>query len=217
MLARETLDDASREIDELNNFLKKVEEGKFSEPVHPLLVNTLKASLFLLLYNAVEAITQRIREDISYAILDNSVRFDELSGRYQKELLKNVARQIDDTDQGLDKLRDVLAGSDVMADLRLPLPQGGNLGHEVLKRYAISLGISQTGANFHSSSSIDTLDELKKIRNQLAHGEVSFSALGRPRVASELRTFSDQIVTALQDLVSASERFIADERYRITP
>ncbi|MCI5151226.1 MAG: hypothetical protein D3916_17890 [Candidatus Electrothrix sp. MAN1_4] len=85
----------------------------------------------------------------------------------------------------------------------------GNLDAQKIRELSEKFGFSkpQDGRN---------LVTIKNKRNRLAHGEATFSEIGRDYTVGELTSFKDETFIFLDEVISKIENFISHKKYVVS-
>ena len=172
---------------ELDEYLKLIEflgvngqvvgESGDQFEVTPLLIKTIKGSVYLLLYSLVESTMREAVVAIHDKITSSSSTFDVLREELQ---LKILSRARGDSIS----LKDLLAGTEDNVSLKLhkaTLNQkdlfSGNVDRKEIKNVAETYGFSYQ-TNYSSTGHGVQLRTVKRHRDDLAHGNKTFSVVG---------------------------------------
>lgn len=189
------------------------------------LTHTLKANLVLLLYSAMEATLVQLLDEMHDAIKANCTSVDDLNAQLLRLVLKTVRK--DSTDRvfsstapltnslfefwikdwerssGKDKRVDGISGSvDSM------------VFYEQLAKFGV---VSQTENGRAPADLSDyALQKVKIRRNELAHGEKSFTDLGRDLAVEDLESDSTKVFENLGKIADAVDRYLLEQRYLVS-
>ncbi|MCI5130582.1 MAG: hypothetical protein D3904_03455 [Candidatus Electrothrix sp. EH2] len=201
------------EDDENTRLKYKKGETIVKERVSGLLQKILIANGFLLLYNLIEATVRNSILEIYYEIQDSNINFEMLSDRLKKIWIKQETDKLkegtfkQDTlrNQVLDIAESVLKKESIALS-RENLDFSGNLDAQKIRELSRKFGFSrpQDGRN---------LVTIKNKRNRLAHGEATFSEIGRDYTVGELTSFKDETLIFLDEVISKIEHFISHKKY----
>jgi hypothetical protein len=91
-------------------------------------------------------------------------------------------------------------------------PLSGNIDARKIREIAEQYGFS---AKTHKlTKGGEKLEIVKKLRNALAHGDISFSECGRDYTVAELKEIRKQVIWYLRNILKNIERYIEDKRFR---
>ena len=194
---------------------KKTHQKK---PVNDELLKIFKASSFLIMYNLVEStirlsvdqIYEHIKmESFSYKDLRNELRelwvrdqlFDLERGHANHSSYRNAAKKI--VEEALESLT---------AEFRSErLPISGNLDAASIRDLAAKFGFSSKVHNRAKGGS--KLQIVKDMRNNLAHGSLSFSECGREFDETQLKEIKREIIIYLRHMIKNVDRYIEKRVY----
>lgn len=197
----QNFNERSKEVSEYFIFLQSLEqgttkllieskEGSKTQKIDIKLVQTLKASAFLLLYNLIESTMRDAIEAIFEELKNQNVSFDKITPELKKVVLKNLKIQLNKTsiDEIYNKI--VYISLDIVKISKLEKQFSGNIDYEKIKTTAKEYG-------FSAKTKTDIKDYLFKVktnRNDLAHGHKSFAEVGKDKSIDELIKIKDKVV-----------------------
>lgn len=177
-------------------------------------LNTMKASAYLMLYNLIEATTDKVFGALHEGI--KQADFDELVPELQYYLLrsfKNMKQSVNEqTVPGpIAKTlhRSLLTNFKLFSgniDVRKIESAAGEHCLNIVQDDDVSDG-SRSRANY-------LLLTVKTIRNQVAHGEKSFNEVGRDTAIEELVETKEQVIGYLTRLLESAEAYLSQQHYR---
>jgi hypothetical protein len=195
----------------------------------------LKANLYILLYNITEAflkqsilnVLNRIDDQYTYAHLSEPMKILWLEKcvkwfKYQspevtssQKSRENYYAKFINELQG--KLLVFLTEEDktdkkVFAE-KFGIP--GNVDHNIFKQIAKEYGVSLNDGRLHNKAA--ELDNLRVKRNNLAHGNVSFSEFGQSLSILELVILSDNIFEYLNKTADMFDTYLVERKYLNNP
>lgn len=190
--------------------LSQKEVEKF---VSPEIDPTLKASVFLMLYNLVEGTASAAIAAILDAIECSGEALADFSRELQILALSNISR-VDSSDTWHAESVSNPNGGDIvrMAVVKRRKYFSGNLDLKELSKIFQRFGVSIEMSGFDSDVKY-AFETVRSKRNLLAHGEVSFSNVGRNMTISELRGFFEKIREALNHLVDEVTLYLSSRAY----
>jgi hypothetical protein len=218
-------------IDLLAALERQVREGPpqiGGAPITAQQQRILYSSVYLQLYNLVEATVTWCVEAVAAAASDNG-RWNpgDLSAELRREWIRFKARTHIDLnyDNRLHcavEFCDFLIGSFPVQKWAVELGNSGNWSdgeiERITERIGCSLTIStaaKTGVKRHVRDDMGTLVLIKTLRNKLGHGALSFEECGNGVTVDELKVIKDAAVTYLREVVAAFERYIATYQFLI--
>lgn len=185
------------------------------ESIDGELIKILKANGFILLYNLIEATITKSIEAIFTAIYDDGLTFQKLSDKIKKLWLNQKAIPLK---SGIDALshNKILTILDDVAKsiidnqiLKLKtecIRISGNIDAQEIRNIAKKIGFEQA-----KDGSI--LEEIKKKRNNLAHGEFTFGEIGKNVSVNDMIKYKDCAYSHLKDVINNIDSFIQNKRF----
>jgi hypothetical protein len=181
----------------------------------------LYSGVFLQLYNLVEATVVRCLDGVTDAALKQKAWAPgDLTLELRREWVRVMARTHVDMNYE-NRLQSALSLCDHLVQA-LPVQGfvvekggGGNWDDEAIERIVNRLGFAlQVRPDVYSAVKRKFRDDLgclqlvKKFRNQLAHGSISFEQCGENVTVGELRDMTGRTVSYLSDVVTAFRSYI---------
>lgn len=168
------------------------------------LMNTMKSSALLMIYNIVESTMTNLIQDIFDHLQSQNVTFDSLTDN-MKELVLGYAKKSSpkamvariNTPLGL-----------VAACFDRTTAFSGNLDSKVIRETLKNIGVRA-----QSTYSEESLLTVKTERNHLAHGNKSFSACGRDYTVNQLLDFQKKTCLVLDKVILDITRFLNTRAY----
>ena len=191
------------------------------------LTHTLKANLVLLLYSAMEATLIQLLDEMHDAIGNNCSSADVLNADLLRVVLKTVKKDKSSTvlssaaplheslftywisdwqnrTSGKDKRVDGISGS-----------VDSLVFYEQLRKFGV---VASTPNNRPPAHLTDrALQKVRVNRNELAHGEKSFTDLGRELSVQSLETDSDAVFDTLRKTAAEVDAYLEEQRYLARP
>lgn len=195
--AQSEFDRRCLEVDEYVTHLEALEK---LTGMSVTLMNTMKSSALLMIYNIVESTMTNLMQDIFDKLHAESVSFDSLNGVMKTLVLGYTRRR--NPKALVEKMLQLQADLSVACFDRTDI-FSGNLDARKIKETLRELGI----ASRHTYTEAALLT-VKTERNDLAHGIKSFSDCGRTYSATQLREMHDKTVTLLRKVISDFENFL---------
>ncbi|GAB3514234.1 MAE_28990/MAE_18760 family HEPN-like nuclease [Emticicia fontis] len=226
--------DNKSEIEQYFNFLKAIENGGVNLHnasisvfrIDTELINILKATTFLLLYNLIESTVRNILWDIHQIIKsDTTVLYSNLQHDLKKVLIgRKVSADFRTTDDTItNQVFSIIETTFNSYSELHPVKKedikidGGNLNMDKLrdafKKYGINSGLQE-----RSTQQKEAFKDTKTNRNLLAHGDKTFNNCGKDFSFIELEEKKNFIFDFLENKVFVvAEDFINQDRYKVTP
>ncbi len=210
------------EIENLLNFEISIEnesitlEGSFN---NMQLITSLKASLMIMLYNAVESTITKCLTKIHERINISHLKYSDLTDSLKKLYLTYYSRAIKKSNpenevnfefQLINLIKDL---DDINLSFEMITKSynlySGNLDSKeimtVLRRYGLELELKES-----------SLQTIKKDRNILAHGEKSFEEIGRELSYQQIQDIKDKTFTYLETFIQEIENYINNNKYKVS-
>jgi hypothetical protein len=203
--------------DDENTRLKyRKDDGIIEEKISDQLQKILIANGFLLLYNLIEATVRSSIAEIYFEVRDKGITFGELSEKLKKiwieqttdSLKEGIFKQDTLNKQVLDIAEAVLKKETVTL-LKEKMDFSGNLDAQKIRELAKKFG-------FETPRDGRSLATIKDKRNRLAHGEYTFSEIGRDFTVKDLDKFKNETFEFLSDAIDKIKDFIINRRYTVT-
>jgi len=188
----------------------------------------LYSSVFLQLYNLVEATVVRCLDGITEAAISGG---EWLPGDLRTELRREWVRIMARTHTEMNYETRLEYALELCGHLVDALPVrgfkvekggGGNWDDAAIEAIAARLGFQlQVSPTTKSNIKRPFKDDLgplrlvKKLRNSLAHGSISFAECGENQTASELRDLTERTGAYLREVVASFEAYINAHEYLI--
>jgi hypothetical protein len=194
--------------------------GDAGNPLSPLQTQILRAGVFVQLYNLVEATMTRCLDALASASWNGAWRAADLNPHFRKEWIKVVvaANKELNADNRLKyavALADLLVKAAPLQEFKLEKGGGGNWTdtniEDMLERVGLRLRLSppvRAAAKRKFRDDLGPLALVVKLRNDLAHGTISFAECGENETVAGLREISSNTTVYLRSVVRAVERFI---------
>lgn len=208
------------EADGLINLVRAAEEEEGVD-FNVINIPVLKASVILVLYNAVESTIKSVLVKIHEEINSRGVAYDDLSKEIKNLVLvyfyKHKAKR-SDVHNALDVIHhtvDLIRGRGVFSlpyDSMIESYQlfSGNLDAKKIRKIMDKYGIEIT--ENHGKK----LQIIKNGRNSLAHGNKSFEDYGRNIVVGNMVLFLEDVKNFLNEVIEKSSEFLCNEKYKIS-
>jgi hypothetical protein len=185
----------------------------------------LHASVFLHLYNLVESTVTWCIELVESAVSSHESRtIGHLSERLRTEWVKTVARTSEDLTHGHRLDAALLLCNQVLnlmpPELKIARKVGGNWDDEKIfglaSRIGFNLNISpavQRRVRRPIRNDLGPMKIVKKMRNELAHGSISFSECGADHSVTDLREIANDCLSYLREFIGCVESYVSNHEY----
>jgi MAE_28990/MAE_18760-like HEPN len=172
------------------------------------LLKTLKANLFLLLYNLVEATVKNAIEAIFERLSRESVSFDICRSELKQVVLRNLkGHSVDQIHVSMTSI----AIDVVTKTFRKEQLFSGNVDAREIRETAKKYGFN------HPTVNGSELLTVKSNRNDLAHGDKTFSAVGADYDVPRLKKIAMQVFKYLGEFIKNIESYLTSKSYLATP
>lgn len=237
-LPSEGLEERLREVGSYLEFLRSIEQATMSgppqlqgseEPITAEQQRILYSSVFLQLYSTVEATITRCLDFVTVATFDRrKPKPGELNERLRRVWIQELARtHIDLTPAH--RLDSALALCDHLVE-QLPVDSfritkgAGNWDdteiETITKRLGCTLAVPREAfkaAKRPFRNDKNALGLIKSLRNQLAHGEISFAQCSEGVTVEELERLTELTSDYLKGVAASFEVYVASEGYMHDP
>jgi MAE_28990/MAE_18760-like HEPN len=219
VLNLDDFDERAQDVSDYLYFLRDLEQGEILlskdgaiSRIDSELDKSLKATGFLLLYNLVESTMRNAIQSIFDEISNQDVSFDQLRREIKKIILQNVKNNVqefgvnDFVEQIGRIFRDIIQSGFNRDDLF-----SGNVDAREIKIIAKKYGFSTT-TDQDTRDGIDLLS-IKKNRNDLAHGVMSFKEVGQNTSAENLVEISERVIKYLRQILENIDEYLVNQQY----
>jgi hypothetical protein len=174
-----------------------------------------RATAFLMLYNCVEhgvrEVVVRLRTDIR----DSGAGLHELRDFWQSEIIKDhflePLQQGTNHEAHLRLVRDFLPGRVVWPSRIDLLPFAGNIDHKRLFSFVKSIDHRLVVPK--AALGGNDLELIRRTRNELAHGDESFSNVGANYTTEDIIAIHDRVRTFMRAFIKAIEAYRSARAY----
>jgi len=168
----------------------------------------LKANGFLLLYNLIEATIRKSIDAVLNSIHSSSISFKVLSDKLQTIWLKQETKGLslaNNQDKIMLMIKTIL-DNEFLSFKRDCIDISGNIDAQKIRDI-----LKQIGGNEISDGR--ELKIIKDKRNNLAHGEFTFSEIGRDVLVSELIEYKNKTKDYLSNVLAEINDYIESQKY----
>lgn len=216
-LFQDTCDEVETFFNFLNETIEKSPTLNFAGKTREFdsnVINTMKASAYMMLYNLIEATTDKVfralHEDIKQA------DFDDLLPELKYYLLrsfKNMKKDI--TEQTITAPSPIAKTLHQVALDNLKL-FSGNIDvrkiKDTAKKYGLTIQQNHTPEEDESRSA-HLLKEVKNTRNAIGHGDKSFNEVGKGTSIEELMETKERVINYLNNLLASARIYLDQQQY----
>jgi hypothetical protein len=232
---REAFEERSEEVRTYMDFLAQIDVASQSgsprlsdsaTTISPDQQKLLYASVYLQLYNLVEATVTLCVQAVVDAACDPQWKPQDLSAIIRREWIRNTARTHADLNhknrlEAAVKLVDhVLAAEPLQEGFQIERGGGGNWDDDQIEKMSARLGcklkVSRAVRRLVKQKMRDDSGPLKLVRsmrNKLAHGEISFTESGSELTVGDLSQLADAVLRYLGEVVDQFDQYLADYEY----
>ena len=202
-------------------------DGELQFPLTLELTHTLKANLVLLLYSAMEATLVQLLDEMHDTIGAKCSSADALNAQLLGVVLRTVKRGSKSTippfasplhkslfRYWMDDWKSRITGKEKRVD-GISGSVDSMVFYEQLKKFGV---VTQTLNDRPPAHLTDVaLQKVKTNRNELAHGEKSFTDLGRDLAVPTLETDSVAVFDTLRKIAAEVDNYLQGQRYLAQP
>jgi hypothetical protein len=202
--------------------------GAAGMPITAQQQRILYSGVFLQLYNLVEATVVKCLDGVTDAALNGGTWFPgDLTDELRREWVRVVARTHIELNpehrlESALTLCQHLVGALPVSGFKVERGGGGNWDDEAIEQIAERLGFNlRVNAETYSAikrpfrDDLGPLQVIKKLRNSLAHGNISFAECGENLTVGELRDLVDRTTAYLREVVGAFRSYIDGHQFVI--
>ena len=168
----------------------------------------LKANGFLLLYNLIEATIRNSIDAVLNSIHASSVTFGNLSDNLKKIWIKQESKGIisEKNHEKIMHIAKAILDNEIMSFERDCINISGNIDAQKIREVLKQFG----GNEIRNGRDLKTI---KDKRNNLAHGEFTFSEIGRNYTVGDLINYKDETKSYLSSLLDEIQDYIGNQKY----
>ncbi|QTA79885.1 Uncharacterized protein dnl_21670 [Desulfonema limicola] len=181
----------------------------------------LRTNCFLMLYNLVEssirngiiAIYDAIHdESLSYKSVNSNIKEIWLTYKFDNLTQSSVSKKT--VTESLTKVIDDVINEEPIFFDKEKLPISGNLDREHIQKLRDQYKFYGRLRNDNDRLSY-IMGQIKKMRNDIAHGNISFTKATKDITINTLIEFKDESIKYLEDILSNIDEFIVRKKYLI--
>lgn len=177
---------------------------------------TLKGTVYILLYNLVESTMREAISHIHDSLSSKKVEYDQLCDSLKKEILKRIKNDTVNLDSIIFKTKTGLGSNLSIATFNKKKLFSGNIDRDEISEKSKIYGFS-TKCDYQHTKHGENLTTIKQHRNDLAHGNVSFSDIGKAVSFSELEKVSLEAIAYLDAIIANIEDYLNNDGYLNKP
>lgn len=237
--AREEFLNRKSEIEKYFKFLSKLENDSpelhysitGTQQVHKIddeLLKILKANGFLLIYNLVEAVTRILLIEFLDSITKSKVTVKKLNQDIQKIWIANkkfADKQIGNKSEEVffqELYNEIVSNTLASFTTEIKNDKGevikefvnlsGNVDADKIRRLASKYGFNSKVGPAEKAGA--DLEEIKRKRNYLAHGRMTFVECGGKVTVVDMCKYKDNAILYLNEIISNIEKHIKDKKFK---
>lgn len=173
---------------------------------------TLKGTVYILLYNLIESTMREAICFIHETIYDRNIQFDNLKKNLKSEILKRLKNESVSIENFVSGLTKGISCGISYGTFNKKKLFSGNIDREEIKDKALVYGFS-TSSDYTHTKHGEKLSTVKQHRNDLAHGNVSFSEIGKNVSYQDLENVSLEVIAYLDAIATNIEHYIHSDGY----
>lgn len=216
--------DFNARVEEINNYFLFLEKlinettklavlndngGTKISSLDPALAKTLKANAFLLLYNLIESSMRNAIEAIFSELKDKKVSFNSVRKELKKVVLQNFKNR--SPDDIYNKITDISLDI-ITAGFKSQELFSGNIDRDEITRTARKYGFSYD-TDYSKTKHGENLYNIMRNRNDLAHGNKSFSEVGKDISIGDLLKVKEEVIEYIGQILINIEKYLTNQEY----
>ena len=165
-------------------------------------------------HNLIEATIRKSIEKVFFEVQTEGITFGQLSTQLKDIWIKQYAKKIKKSNLSSEKINEKLneiahfiLKNELMKFEADCVNISGNIDAQKIRDFAKQIGFDQ-------SSNGQNLLLIKEKRNKLAHGEFTFSEIGRNYSIQQLNDYKDEAKIYLEDVINKIGIFISNKTYK---
>lgn len=182
--------------------------------VNDQLINVLKSVIHMVTYNQVESTVRGCIEAVYDDMDDNGIGYDKLRHDVQKEVLSGVLKGHESGKSLHKKVGSELNLKAPKVSLNVKTVFSGNVTRDTFTKIKNSYGLKINAPD--DTRDGQDLGNLKNARNDLAHGNISFSKFGAKDSLDEFVAISNRTSSYLQSAITSFDDYIDNKQYLAT-
>lgn len=186
---------------------------------YQVLINIMKSNVSLMIYNVIEYTVTSLMLTVYDEIERKNLSYFDVNDYIRKLWKKNLLKAVTDPNANFSTfvkkndeiIEAILSKQVIKLEVKNNLP-GGNLGAEEIKTVFGNHGINWNISKRYFRP--DIMEKIKKDRNELAHGAVSFTEALRDNTISDLQKNYSCVEGFLDELIVNIKQFLKNENYK---
>ncbi|SFC73421.1 hypothetical protein SAMN05421780_1097 [Flexibacter flexilis DSM 6793] len=191
-----------------------------SLPINSEKICALRSTAYLLLYNLIESTVYNSIVSIFDSISDDHLKYFDVINEVQKYWLNQLYKHDDKKKKEaiIETIMNIAIQiqNDTISLVSNEISYGGSLDARTIQNTAQSMNIEIKYIHqmYNASTHGTALSNIKQKRNWLAHGEKSFTDVGRQCSTTELTDAKDRVYEYLDAFITSVEKYINDKKYK---
>ena len=177
--------------------------------IDPELVKTLKANGFLLLYNLIESSMTNAIEAIFDELKENEISFNSVRTEIKKTVIQNFKNRSPDNIHR--EIADISIDI-ITAGFKRKELFSGNIDQKEITRTARKYGFSDR-TDYSKTKHGKNLYGIMEIRNNLAHGDKSFSEVGKNTSIEDLLKIKEEVIEYIGQILNNISNYLTEQEY----
>lgn len=175
-----------------------------SMSVNENLSRILKANGFLLLYNLIESTVRKSINAIFNVIHSSSLSYKDLSSDLRKLWVKQESKNA--TFEKITSIAETVLTNELLSFREDCISISGNIDAQEIRKILKQFG----GSEISDGRNLKTI---KDKRNNLAHGEFSFSEIGKDYTIQDLIGYKNDVKDYLDKVIDEIQQYIDNKTY----
>lgn len=207
---------------ELEGYLKLIEfldsstvitnEKNIEFNVNNHLLKTSKGTVYIILYNLIESTMREAVVKVHEKISVSGVSFDKLRFELQKKIMQRAKNNKTPFETMISKFNGNISLNIHNAALKKEDLFSGNIDRKEIKTVASIYGFNDK-TDYQKTKNGRHLDNIKDNRNDLAHGNKTFSEVGSNKTVSELKELCDEVISFMYEIFDNMIDSIESQKY----
>ncbi|MCH5240682.1 MAG: hypothetical protein J1F38_10695 [Muribaculaceae bacterium] len=173
------------------------------------LIKIFKANGFILLYNLIEATIRNSITAVLNSISNEKVTYKKVTDELRKLWLKQEFKSYRDTNNVHSKVQSIM--SEVLEDSLFTLNQecitiSGNIDAQEIRNISKQIGCEEPKNG-------ESLLQIKNKRNELAHGEKTFTEIGKNYTIQDLIKYKEETASFIENVMQKIEDYINQKHF----
>ena len=214
----EIFNNRKAEIELYFTMIKAMDNGeiKFQTSENKRLFKIMKSSFLLMLYNLIEACIVSGFMEIYGHLKDEKCSYNSVIQEIQKIWLKTKVNEIYGAQtprsaymKCFRKIINAVNSETPVLLYKSSLDISGNLDARKIKSIC-----DEHKIRYRLETDGERLEFIKKERNNLAHGDVSFSECARELTIDDLKDYKDEVILVLTGIIDGMEKYCNKKQYK---